>query len=416
MKKVKILVLLLATLLYGCGTKDASSSYHVAIDNPYSNVNWKKATQIRSTTHIHIMDQAGLERAAQFGYRHLPISNYYPSAPYYPINSIRQGQFRVKQEWGVMKIVEGESHYVEGPIYWNEMIMNPETGWFDSLPKEQQDALPFEEGDFIFTDIPASLIFSPNAEHHAFADTHGNVHVNGLGSFYSSGTFDARNRFRTFWGGGDYSYGTGLPWKDAFQNIIDQLQYEDGGGVTINHPGWSGKEALPQSLIEEMLDFDERVLGIEVLEAGLWSTEIWDEILKTGRRCLGFSVPDWQVQTNEPDAGGFNLLLVDEYTDHNCLKSYREGAFFGSQFGSEELIFTNISLEKNHLLVQINREANISIISDQGVSKVDGTDRVKFKIPRGSDNLPTIKYVRVEAETDSERIFSQPIRFIQPSN
>ncbi|MGI6520581.1 MAG: hypothetical protein ACOX2D_05540 [Fermentimonas sp.] len=388
----------------------------IEVDNPYKNVNWEKAIQIRSTSHVHITDQAALDRAARIGYRHLPISNYYPSAPYYPIDSIKDGQFRVKQDFGVVKIVNGQPQYIEGPIYWNDIIMDKETGWYNSLTVLQQRELPFKVGDFIFKRIPKNMIFSPNAEHHAFANVSGSVHINSLGSLFSSGTFDARNNFKTFWGGGEYSYGAGLTWQETFEKMLDQLLFKDGGGITINHPTWTntvnGKVELPQSLVEEMLDFDPRVLGIEVYCFTDWDLEMWDNILKTGRRCLGFFVPDWGVQIND-FKGGFNILLMDDFTEHNCLKSYRDGAFFGSQFGSEDLIFKRISLENEQLIIEVNSKSNFTIITDKETSKIDNVTYVRHKISYDIFNIPTIKYIRVEVENGKERIFSQPIRFIK---
>lgn len=393
----------------GKGEEQNNPKY--VIDNPYQSVDWNKAKQIRSTTHIHITDQIGLNKASELGYLHLPVSNYYPSAPYYPIDQIRENQFRVKQDFGVVRVLDGEEpQYIEGPIDWNQIIMDEETGWVDSLPKEMQLQLPFKLGDFIYKDIPNNIIFSPNAEHHSFANVSGNVHINAPGSLYSSGTFDARNRFKTYYGddGAGYSYGVGLTWQDSFKKMFDQLLFEDGGGVTINHPTWS---KIEQSLIEEMLDFDPRVLGIEVLCQGTWDLEMWDNVLKTGRRCLGFFVPDWGVQVDEVYKG-FNVLLMNDFTEHNCLKAYREGAFFGSENGGD-LIFNEISLINDQLMVETNSTSTITIVTDSGISKIEpDVTHTLYTIPSDRDNTPTIKYVRVEAENEEERIFSQPIRFI----
>lgn len=383
----------------------------VEVDNPYKNINWNKIKKIRSTTHIHITDQKGMNRAKDWGYEHLPVSNYYPSTPYYPIEKIRQNQFKVKQNFGVTHIVDGISEYIEGPFYWNEIIMDKKTGWYNSLPPNQQKELPFKEGDFIYTNVPKNIIFSPNAEHHAFINTGGNVHINAVGSLYSSGTFDARNKFKTFWGGGNYSYGVGLPWQDAFQSIVEKLLFKDGGGITINHPTWSGDD-LPQSLIEEMLDFDKHVLGIEVLSSGTWDLELWNKILRTGRKCFGFFVPDWSVQTNEPENGGFNVLLVNEFTEHACLKAYQDGTFWGSHHGSENFIFKHISLNDDKLSIEISSKAKISIITDNGISIKDNSAHTLYKIPLSAHGMPTIKYVRIEADNGYEKIFSQPIRFV----
>lgn len=415
--KLKLLFISIAILLLGsyanavknldddlCYT-ESLDTLMVDIDNPYESITWGKVNQIRSTSHVHIEDQVGLDRAVKMGYRHLPISNYYPSTPYYPVDSIRVGQFRVKQEFGVMRLLEGEDpQYIEGPINWSQVIMDEETGWYDSLTKEQQQELPFKIGGFIYTNVPEDIIFSPNAEHHAF--TNANVHINSLGSLYSSGTFDKRNNFKTFYDGAGYSFGTGLTWQDSFEKMLDQLLFEDGGGVTINHPTMTKTE---QSLIEEMLDFDPRVLGIEVFNQGVWDLKMWDNVLKTGRRCLGFFVPDWGVQTRGIYKG-FNILLMDDFTEHNCLKAYRQGAFYGSENGGD-LIFNEISFKTNQLTVGTNSTSTIAVITDKGRSEIENTLNVVYEIPLDDNNKPTIKYVRFEAENNNDRIFSQPIRF-----
>lgn len=410
---LKITLILGLTYFLSC---NGGVSEKYLIDNPYQNIDWGKVDYIPSTSHIHIEDQQTLDRAVyEWGYRHLPVTSYYPSVPYYPISEIRENQFRVKQDFGVMRFPEdGEPYYVEGPIEWNKIIMDKETGWYDSLPEERKKELPFEVGDYIFKNIPEDVIFSPNAEHFSFTNIN-NIDICALGSLYSSGTFDKRNYFMSYQGGGDYSLGVGLTWQDAFNKIFDQLLYEDGGGITINHPTFTnkGKMNLPQSLIEEMLDFDPRVLGIEVFNADEidWDLELWDDVLRTGRRCFGFFVPDWKIKNNKFD-GGFNILLVDEFAEHNCLKAYREGAFFGSLYGGQDLHFTNISLEKKQLVVEVNSKSNITFITDKSVVKVPDSFSAKFKIPFSANNIPDVKYIRIEVENENEQIFSQPIRFV----
>ena len=54
------------------------------------------------------------------------------------------------------------------------------------------------------------------------------VHINSLGSLFSSGTFDARNNFKTFWGGGEYSYGAGLTWQETFEKMLEDVYKRQG--------------------------------------------------------------------------------------------------------------------------------------------------------------------------------------------
>ena len=106
-------------------------------------------------------------------------------------------------------------------------------------------------------DIPEGIPEAPNAEHHSFTNSH--AHINGVGSMFASGTFDARDRFKTKEHG--YAIGTGLPWERVFETILKELIVSDGGGITINHPVLS---KLSFDEVTKMLDYDSRVLGIEI--------------------------------------------------------------------------------------------------------------------------------------------------------
>lgn len=392
------------------------------VDNPYAHVDWKKFIQVASTSHIHVDTQERLNKAyAECGYRHLPISNYYPSAPYYPADSIYQHQFRVEQKFNVQYYGKSNKKavtemngsksntFIKPPIHWNEIIMDKETGWYDSLPEDMQKQLPFQRGGKVFTHIPSDLITSPNAEHHNFTNSSGNMHINSLGSLYSSGTFDARNRFQTLSHG--YDFGTGLTWEETFTNILDELLFEDAGGITINHPSWSH---LTFEETCSMLDFDPRVLGMEIFTDGCipeeeWSVELWDQVLRSGRRAFGFSVPDHMVNTQRPR--GKNMLLVPDYTEYACLRSYRTGAFFCALHG-DGLAFTRIEHKGNKLTIELNQAAEVRIIvsgKEAYAAKTEG--KMTYTLPAFSNQ---VEYVRVEASDNTgERILSQPIRFIK---
>lgn len=385
----------------------------VKIDNPYAGVKWDRINHIPSTSHIHITTQEMLHAIYNdCGIRHLPISNYYPSAPYYPIHQIRKDQFKVKQEFAVMFSAKDKngSRLEKGPVYWNDVIMDKNKGWYHKLPEALKEQLPFTEGGRLFTDIPGDLIVSPNAEHHSFINSR--LHANSLGSMYSSGTFDQKNQFLTRQHG--YSYGTGRSWEEVFTDIISALAFPDGGGITINHPVWSG---LKLEEICRMLDFDPKVLGIEVFNDTCavdfgdptrgWSLKLWDEILKTGRRCLGFFVPDHTF------GRGRNMLLVDHFTEHACLAAYQKGAFYGAIHGSG-LRFNKISLQENVLTAETNKRSTIRLITNLGeVHKERAVEKVSFEIPLNTDGSQDILYIRVEANDDSsELIYSQPIRFL----
>lgn len=95
------------------------------VDNPYADVNWDEYRYVYSMSYQHSgrSDEA-MQSFTDMGYRHLAFSNYYPSAPTYPLSAA----FLAK---------------------------NPDA------------------------------IGCPSAEHHSFLDT--NLHANALGSLLESG-------------------------------------------------------------------------------------------------------------------------------------------------------------------------------------------------------------------------------------
>jgi len=388
------------------------------VDNPYEGIDWKKIMYVPSASHVHIESQEKLDKIYNdFKLRHIPISNYYPSAPYYPAEKVKYNQFLVQnfeQLYNSDNSKPGNEKWengklIPGPIDWNKIIMDADKGWYNELPQNVKERLPIKTGDYIYKKIPQDVIISPNAEHHGF--TNAPLHACAPGSLYSSGNFDVHDVFKTIEHG--YAPGTGLKWQVAFQKMLDNLLFKDAGGVTINHPTWSG---LHYDQVIEMLDFDKRVLGIEIYndtcatnygepELG-WALKLWDEILSTNRRCLGFCVPDHTI------GRGKNILLVPSFTEYDCLKAYRTGSFFGALTG-ETIKFTNIMLEKDRLKIGLNSPGTIRFVTNNGEAQKSVATETTFQIPSNSNGTPAISYVRVEAiHENGEQIFSQPIRFL----
>jgi hypothetical protein len=170
---------------------------------PYAEVAWDTAHQVHTTSHCHFWRQSVLTKAYADGLRFITISDYYPSAPRYPLKDMVAGQYYVLQEHA--GVVNGRLQ--AGPFDWSAIIQDPETGWIDELPKKRASKLPFKLGDPMFTDIPKGMLEAPNAEHHSFTDT--SAHITAPGSLYASGTFDAGNDFQLAAHG--YALGTTLP-------------------------------------------------------------------------------------------------------------------------------------------------------------------------------------------------------------
>ena len=70
----------------------------ILIDNPYEDIDWKKIKHVTSASHVHIPDQQKLDKVCNIlKLKHIPISNYYPSTPYFPPEKIMKnvpGKFK----------------------------------------------------------------------------------------------------------------------------------------------------------------------------------------------------------------------------------------------------------------------------------------------------------------------------------
>ena len=381
--------------------------------HPYAGLDWATAHQIRGTTHVHCKTQEDLDvilKRVDF----LTLSNYYPSAPWWPLAKMTENYYRLHHDFPVT--VKGKR--VEGPFDWNKIVGQ----WIKDLPPELQKEYPFKEGGKLFNPLPEGVLEAPNAEHHSFAIDDGmrlsRLHLNSPGSTFASGTFDQwqKRRFQTGERGG-YNFGSGEHWKTAVDRMIAELIHPDGGGVTINHPCWSSHDRM---FLLKMLDYDPRVLGIEVIEGGVCKGETyWDWVLATGRQCFGFFVPDHSIRRKD-GAFGVNVLVTPDRTVHGCLKAYRDGNFYGAKRGLNELRFTRITFDGTTVEAETDKPARLAVITAMGVVKEEKQSTViRWKMEGPSDwsgPRPAIHiFGRVKAyalDGSGEELFSQPYMFV----
>lgn len=243
--------------------------------------------------------------------------------------------------------------------------------------------------------------------------------MNSLGSTFSSGNFDQwqDRRFQTKVRGGYYP-GCNERWKTAIDHMIAGLVYPEGGGVTINHPTWS---AYDRNFMLEILDYDPRVLGIEVIEGGaLQSESYWDWVLSTGRQCFGFFVPDHSIRRKD-DSFGVNVLLAPERTAQACLKAYRDGNFYGAKRGFNELKFTRIAFNDTTVEAETDKPARLQVITALGpVKEVESGTSITWTMekpgPVTGPREEVRMFARVKAQAldgSGEELFSQPYMLTQ---
>lgn len=368
---------------------------------PYRGVDWKKALRIKTTSHGHCINQKYLDAYLKRGFGLLTISNYRPSAPYWPLKKMTSDYYHVHHDHAL--VVNGKR--TPGPFDWNKIIAQ----WKHELKPAHARWFPFKGGGKVFSDLPEGMLEAPNAEHFSFYGDDGKylqtLHLCSLGSTFATGTFDIYDCYQTHAHG--YRQGCNEKWRVAVDRMIAELICPDGGGVTINHPNWS---KLDREFILQMLDHDPRVLGVEVLEAGYNSEYCWDWVLSTGRQCFGFFVPDWSV--NEKDFG-VNVLCVNERTVEACLRAYRQGDFYGAAHGLDELAFTAIGFNGKRVAAATDKPARFEVITARGVVKESkGTSIVWDVIPDGVNKGPRVDvFARIKAyatDGSGEVLFTQP--------
>ena len=371
--------------------------------NPYKNVDWNNVHPIRSTTHMHCVSQDILERYVSMGLELAMFSNYYPSAPYYPLRSICENTFKRKQ-----------NGYIRDGVWHHEPldIAGMLESWKSELGAGEQAQIPFEEGKRLFPEVPEHLLEAPNAEHHWFSDYSVYLHVTAPGSLAVSGSFDINGKFGIKEKGG-VPLGAPLPWRKGFEEIFNQLMIPDGGGIVIAHPTWSH---LPIRDLEEMLDSDPRVLGIEVFNHNSredfsdFSDSLWDAILSSNRQCYGFFVQDHPTLDKKWE--GKIMILAEEPTAESCLRALRQGRFYG-MITDNGLRFEEISYDGRYLRAKCNKKVGFQIISAQGVvdDMITGTE---FCMEIPEEDKAKHVFLRVTARDRwDEKLFSNAFMLLQ---
>lgn len=359
--------------------------------NPYQNIDWSNQIRVTGCSHLHCATPEEFTRAIDSGLEFATFSNYYPSAPYYPAGSIRQNTFKLGQQ---SYILNGE--VVKERLDYRKLY----TQWGVDTA-----SLPDDEGELLFPAAPEGFMEAPNAEHHLFSDFNVYLHITCPGSFFASGNCD-RNRNSVLAQHGIH-VGTRMPWRKAFDAMIDALMIPDGGGIVINHPQWSH---LPHDFLCEMLDYDERVLGLEVIntDCGADLTAAaesqWDEVLGTGRQCYGFCVQD---HLNEGKMQGRCILLPEERTAESCLRAYREGRFYGAIKG-EGLDFESVEFDGSTLRVRCDKEAIMLLLSHRGVLVELWTGReLVYTVPDADRSKDVFLRVTAMDKASGEKLFTQ---------
>ncbi|MDA9923510.1 hypothetical protein OAK44_00185 [bacterium] len=472
MKRRQALLSLAAAPCLPVGAEEKSSPEY---ENPYEGVDWETWECVHSMSHQHQgTNISSLESFREMGYGHFAFSNYYPSAPTPLLPAFRE------KNPDVVWAPNAEQHsFLDTGLHFNSLGSRLATGYGKYLSAAERKTSPIKyrfENLIPFDDkrpwegvyrLDLTLI-AAEGKPEAILTVHGATACNREENFADDGPIEKRTipvGKKTFYvrASGDaiditlgynpeeisisqlrLMQGTNRPWREMFRAALDGeerdgktvggLLHPDGGGITLNHP--TGKlEAYA-----EMLDFDTRVLGIEVwnqLTSGFGSDrgfyasmknppghfyQLWDQILATGRRCWGFFVKDHNTYGR-----GRNVLLTPPLADLSperreaaLLRAYRNGAFFGSvasiatsesgettaPYDHSNFRFRQIRLKRDEKGKAIAVEAavgennpdrtpnvQIRFITEEGITHVVDAEQGEWKLPPASPP----QFIRVEA-------------------
>lgn len=451
------------------------------LHNPYESIDWEGCRYVHSMSHQH-QGQSDQSRDLFYamGYRHFAFSNYYPSAP----TPLPREYAEAHPDLASSPNAE-HGTLTDIGLHCNALGSLYGTGYGHSLSARQRQASPLQyrfENLRVFDEAaPWKGVYRLDLR---FEAKGGANPAQAMLSIQGATACDLRNGFadqgpvanRSFGAGNHSLYlrtqapwmdmalhfdpamleltqcrlmqGTNRPWRDLFRAALDgetlDGQHEgglldsEGGGITLNHP------TGPLELYTELLDFDPRVLGIEVwnqLTSGFGSSRgfyqsmdqenlhfyrLWDDLLRTGRRCWGFFVKDHNTYGR-----GRNVLVLPGWEElpmpqreQAALRAYRQGQFFGSvaalsaneedeivaPYDYSDFRFTRLHLRRDgrgtpralEVAVAGNDperrpQVQIRVVSDRGIELIADASETEFPLPLLPSGAQELGFVRVEA-------------------
>jgi hypothetical protein len=320
----------------------ASSTTGRELDNPYAEVDWDTWDCLHSMSHQHQgQTDASRDGFLEMGYRHLAFSNYYPSAPTYPLPA----NYLAKHP-EVIAAPNAEHHsFTDAGLHFNALGSLLATGYGSNVSAKECAISPivhrFENLEVFNTERPWLGVYrldvrlsasegKPTARltieganecgfREGFSDkgpicdrelppgNHTLYLRTTATSVETKLVFDTAALSVTQY---RLMQGANRPWRDVFRAALDGemidgkrsggLLHGDDGGLTLNHPTGKLADYAP------MLDFDPRVLGIEV----------WNQLTSGFGSSRGF-----YDHSGEPNLHFYQLWMT------SCAPAAAAGAF-----------------------------------------------------------------------------------------
>lgn len=186
--------------------------------------------------------------------------------------------------------------------------------------------------------------------------------------------------------------------QELFNNVVDQ-----GGFNIICHPHMSRDDYWPFNKLIELNNY----VGIEVFNNNVKhdnkgravATDLWDELLSSGRIVYGFANDDMHIF---PRAGGaFNMVLAEERSREAIIKSIKNGSFYSSS----GVFIEDIIVEGNEIAIAASKVP----VTFKFIGKNGYVHHETFGL-KGSYNCEgDEEYIRVElVREDGAKAWTQP--------
>lgn len=309
-----------------------------------------------------------------------------PKNPYYKVPFRTRRSSSVPWVYGIHEVISCSHCHCETQAEFEELKQHYDhvaiSNYYPSSPWYPLEARFENVGD---------TLGSPNAEHSVSGRFNG-FHLNAVGGYMSTPT----------------SYENG---DDFIVEAMTTMKMANGGGITINHPKWSSRYA---DTIIALMDKVSGIIALEVWNANCEelngkgdSSEIWDNILKTGRQIFATAVPDhnWQGENPvETYGNGYNHMLVTNASEEEVLVAYKMGRFYCSKF-NDGLKMTYIDLSDEGLLsIEVSDASTYKFITaTRNVEVTTAATSATFQTQDGD------VYVRVEVYHGNNVIWTNAI-------
>ena len=389
---------LLLLLLVSCEREPANPEEMIArriIINPYEGIDFHTATRVKAISHEHIFKKSQVKYAYDRGIRYFACVNYLPACPSYPLS--------------------GWSFEYEDYVSPTDLTLTKFT-YSGSIP-----SFVDKDGNEIDTD---DLVQLPNAEHICYSNTSGS-HFNVLGSLFGECSYGGRSKGewsdealgvkKTKW----YSDHPKWDIKDINRQYLDPSNQLFPGKVfgTINH---NSSLSAVKKLLNECPDVFK---AVEIVNQGStelkWQAfrDVWDALLKDGRRIWGTSVIDWQVNGpgGKPRLGACNVLLIENYDDYSNLEkaelgldAYIAGCYVPSGLADNDIVdfvVTNTSAK----LQVTGHPTQMIVVTNRGKTIYEDTSEMEYAYGWKDTYVRFEVWYRDEEGTLKDYLFTNPI-------